>query len=94
MKWSEDNDKASLKKVQELINNVLDQVKAVDGVKGVQRIVCGGCHDFKIIVSVEAGKFGAWQETGFAPEADFLASVGEVEGITTVETQNYTIAPL
>ena len=25
-----------------------EQVKAIKGVKGVQRIVCGGCQDFKV----------------------------------------------
>jgi hypothetical protein len=24
------------------------QVKAVPGVQSVQRVVCGGCHDFKV----------------------------------------------
>jgi hypothetical protein len=47
-KWSADNDKASLVAAQKEINEVLAQVKGVDGVKSVQRVVCGGCLDFKV----------------------------------------------
>lgn len=35
-KWSEDNDKAALAQAQAELNKVLEAVKAVDGVKGVQ----------------------------------------------------------
>jgi hypothetical protein len=35
-KWSEDNDKASLAKAQEELNKILADLKAVEGVKGVQ----------------------------------------------------------
>lgn len=49
-KWSTDNDKASLVAAQKAINEVLAQVKGVDGVKSVQRVVCGGCLDFKVSV--------------------------------------------
>ena len=44
-KWSEDNDKASLVAAQKELDAVLAELKAMDGVKSVQRIVCGGCHD-------------------------------------------------
>ena len=52
MKWSGDNDKASLAACQAEINKVLPAIKQVNGVKKVQRVVCGGCLDFKIIVSL------------------------------------------
>lgn len=42
-KWSADDDKKSLAEAQKLLMSVLADVKAIDGVKGVQRIVCGGC---------------------------------------------------
>lgn len=41
-KWSPDDDKASLVEAQKVLDEMLDQVKAVDGVKSVERIVCGG----------------------------------------------------
>eukprot|EP00977_Amphora_coffeiformis_P016478 scaffold5108_cov172-Amphora_coffeaeformis.AAC.27 len=40
-KWSEDNDKASLVKAQAELTKILGDLKAVDGVKSVQRVVCG-----------------------------------------------------
>jgi hypothetical protein len=47
-KWSPDNDKKSLAEAQEALKAVLAEVKAVDGVLKVDRIVCGGCLDFKV----------------------------------------------
>jgi len=40
-KWSEDNDKASLVKAQAELTKILPDLKSIDGVKSVQRIVCG-----------------------------------------------------
>ena len=82
-KWSAEQDKASLVAAQAELNKILDTVKAVDGVKSVQRIVCGGCHDFKVITSVTSDKYGAWEEKKFAPEEDFLAKLKEIDGIST-----------
>ena len=47
-KWSADNDKQSLADAQKALNEVLAEVKAVDGFKKVDRVVCGGCLDFKV----------------------------------------------
>ena len=47
-KWSADNDKKSLAEAQKALNDVLADVKAVDGFKKVDRVVCGGCLDFKV----------------------------------------------
>jgi hypothetical protein len=41
-----------------------------------------------VFVSIHL-KFEAWEGTAFAPEADFLAAVGAIEGIATAETQAY-----
>ena len=93
-KWSEDNDKKSLSEANKAIMSVLDDVKKVDGVKSVQRVICGDCHDFKVIVALSEDKFGGWVEGKFAPEETFLAKLKEIEGITTIETQTYTLMPL
>lgn len=93
-KWSADNDKKSLQEAQKALTAVLDDVKKVDGVKGVQRIICGGCFDFKVITSLSADKFKAWQDSKFAPEEAFLEKLKSIDGISTVETQNYTIMPM
>jgi len=47
-KWSPDDDKASLVAAQKALEEVLDEVKTVEGVKKVDRVVCGGCLDFKV----------------------------------------------
>ena len=47
-KWSTDNDKKSLEEAQAALDEILAQVKAVDGVIRVDRVVCGGCQDFKV----------------------------------------------
>lgn len=55
MKWSADDDKKSLSAVQDQLNAFESKIKSVTGVKKVQRIVCGGCLDFKVIVALDAG---------------------------------------
>lgn len=93
-KWSGDDDKKSLQEAQKLILQVIDEVKGIDGVKSVQRVVCGGCLDFKIITSVDAAKFAAWGDSNFAPEESFLEKLKAISGISQVETQTYTIMPM
>lgn len=93
-KWSPDADKKSLQEAQKLPNDVLKDVKAVNGVKDVQRVVCGGCMDFKVITSLPADKFGEWESAKFAPEEDFLAKLKAIDGISRVETQTYTLMPM
>jgi hypothetical protein len=90
-KWSADNDKASLVAAQKALTAVLADVKKVDGVKEVQRVVCGGCLDFKVITSLSADTFGAWEAAEFAPEKAFLAELEGIDGISTVETQTFTL---
>jgi hypothetical protein len=93
-KWSSDNDKASLVQAQKVLTSVLTELKSVHGVKGVQRVVCGGCHDFKVITSLAADTFGDWEKQSFAPEVPFLEQIKSIDGISAVETQTYTIMPM
>eukprot|EP00594_Rhizosolenia_setigera_P010911 CAMPEP_0178962832 /NCGR_PEP_ID=MMETSP0789-20121207/14617_1 /TAXON_ID=3005 /ORGANISM="Rhizosolenia setigera, Strain CCMP 1694" /LENGTH=113 /DNA_ID=CAMNT_0020647093 /DNA_START=125 /DNA_END=466 /DNA_ORIENTATION=+ len=93
-KWSADNDKASLASAQKALDSVLSEVKAVDGVKSVQRVVCGGCLDFKVVTALSADKFGDWEGAKFAPEESFLEKIKAIDGISTVETQTYTLMPM
>lgn len=60
MKWSSDDDKKSLVEIQKVVDQYLPTIKAIDGVKDVQRIVCGGCLDYKLIISLSADKFSPW----------------------------------
>lgn len=93
-KWSPDNDKAALVEAQKALEGVLDEIKKVEGYKAVQRVVCGGCMDFKVITSLEGDKFGAWEGKEFAPEKDFLAKLEKIDGISTIETQTFTLMPM
>jgi hypothetical protein len=93
-KWSGDDDKKSLQEAQKLLDSVLVELKAIDGVKSVQRVVCGGCLDFKIITAVDAEKFGSWSAAEFAPETSFLEKLQSISGISVVETQTYTLMPM
>jgi hypothetical protein len=93
-KWSADDDKKSLQEAQKLLNDNLEALKSLDGVKDVQRVVCGGCLDFKVITSLPVDKFKAWEEKEFAPEADFLEKLKAIDGISQVETQTFTLMPM
>lgn len=93
-KWSPDNDKKALQEAQKELDAILDEIKKLDGYKSVQRVVCGGCMDFKVIVALEAEKYGDWEGKGFAPEEAFLAKLNGIEGISQVETQTFTLMPM
>lgn len=90
-KWSGDDDKASLVEAQKALESILPEVKKVDGVKSVERIVCGGCLDFKVITSLPADKFGEWEGKEFAPESAFLEKLKGIKGVSLVETQTFTV---
>jgi len=90
-KWSPDEEKASLSAAQNALAEILPKLKAIDGCK-VQRCVCGGCLDFKVIISLPADKFNKLEEANL--EEGFLAALRAVPGLTDVETQTYTLMPL
>lgn len=95
-KWSpgDDDAKTSLQELQKALDDAVAEIKKVDGVKSVQRVVCGGCMDFKVIVALPESKFGDWESTKFAPEEDFLTKIKSIDGVTEVETQTYTLMPV
>ena len=41
--------------------------------------------------NTDAATFGAWSESKFAPEEEFLSKVKSIAGVSTVETQTYTL---
>ena len=70
-KWDgADESKASLAAAQALIATHLATIKAVPGVTSVQRFVCGGCFDFKIVTSVAEPSYGAWAGADHSPEKE------------------------
>ena len=93
-KWSADDDKKSLAELQKVLDKTKAEIKAIDGVKSVQRIVCGGCLDFKVVVALPEPKYGAWESAGHAPEAAFLKKIKGIAGVSVVETQTYTLMPV
>merc|ERR1712194_824144 len=76
---------------QARLEEVLADLSSVEGVTSIQRIVCGGCHDFKIVTKLPIKNFEAWEKAGFEPEAAFLTAVRAIKGISAVETQTYTL---
>merc|ERR1739838_28041 len=56
-----------------------------------QRVVCGGCHDFKVITKLSKKAFEDWENAAFAPEATVLAALKNIPGVSAVETQTYTL---
>ncbi|MGK3736348.1 MAG: hypothetical protein ACI8RD_002209 [Bacillariaceae sp.] len=89
-KWSGDDDKKSLQELQKVLEESKAEIKKIDGAK-VQRIVCGGCLDFKVVISLPESKFGDWEGKSFAPEESFLEKIKKIDGVTLVETQTYTL---
>jgi len=89
--WSPDDEKASLEAAQKLLTEYRDQVKGITGVKNVQRVVCGGCLHFKVIISLNADNFGDWEKAEFTPEKEFLTKLRDIKGINNVETQTFTL---
>lgn len=57
------------------------------------RVVCGGCLDFKVVTSLDADNFGKWEAGDFKPEASFLDKLKAIDGVSLVETQTYTLMP-
>lgn len=90
-KWSPDGEKASLVALQKALETVTPEIKTVDGLKSIERVVCGGCLDFKVITSLTADKFGDWEKNEFAPEKEFLEMLKDIKGVSVIETQTYTV---
>merc|ERR1711963_557175 len=83
-KFSPDSDNKALMEAQAKLEDVLADVSSVEGVSSVQRIVCGGCYDFKVVTKLPKASFESWEKAGFAPEAKFLASLKAIPGISSV----------
>ena len=90
-KWSEDEDKKSLSEAQKVIEETLPKIKALDGLKSVQRVVCGDCKDLKLIIAFSADKFDKLAE---ADLEDAFLEAWKAAGVTTIETQTVTLMPM
>mmetsp|Transcript_33636 Transcript_33636/g.74109 ORF Transcript_33636/g.74109 Transcript_33636/m.74109 type:complete len:148 (+) Transcript_33636:59-502(+) len=80
----------SLEAISKVVDEYLPTIKGIsDGVK-VNRLVCGSCLDFKLMITVPLDDFGPWEESGHAPEAEFLEKLKAIDGVSQVETQTIT----
>eukprot|EP00977_Amphora_coffeiformis_P016241 scaffold4964_cov166-Amphora_coffeaeformis.AAC.4 len=69
----------SLESISKVLDEYLPAIKKVSPDIKVNRLVCGSCLDFKLMMTVPLAEFGPWEEKGFAPEADFLAKIKAIE---------------
>ncbi|KAH8067877.1 hypothetical protein JL720_12377 [Aureococcus anophagefferens] len=60
---------ASLKAAEALLQEYLPALKALPGAE-VTRVMCGGCHDFKIVVNQPCADHDAWKAADYAPAPD------------------------
>ena len=84
------SDSKSLEAIAGVVDEYLAEIKAVSPGATVNRLVCGGCLDFKLMTTVPLEDFGAWEEKEFAPEKDFLRKITAIDGVSQVETQTIT----
>ena len=70
------------------------RLKFLSGFVSVQRVVCGGCHDFKVIINLNAPDIGVWESAKFEPEEEFLGKLKAIPGVSTVETQTFTLVTI
>eukprot|EP00560_Eucampia_antarctica_P007449 CAMPEP_0197822884 /NCGR_PEP_ID=MMETSP1437-20131217/187_1 /TAXON_ID=49252 ORGANISM="Eucampia antarctica, Strain CCMP1452" /NCGR_SAMPLE_ID=MMETSP1437 /ASSEMBLY_ACC=CAM_ASM_001096 /LENGTH=146 /DNA_ID=CAMNT_0043421749 /DNA_START=45 /DNA_END=485 /DNA_ORIENTATION=+ len=80
----------SLEAIAKVVDEYLPKLKEVSSDIKVNRLVCGGCLDFKLMSTVPLDDFGPWEAKGFEPEAEFLEKIKAIEGVTQVETQTIT----
>mmetsp|Transcript_5635 Transcript_5635/g.13951 ORF Transcript_5635/g.13951 Transcript_5635/m.13951 type:complete len:149 (+) Transcript_5635:131-577(+) len=80
----------SLEAIAKVVDESLPEIKKASSEITVNRLVCGGCLDFKLMMTVPLEDFGPWEEAGFPPEKDFLEKIKAIEGVSVVETQTIT----
>eukprot|EP00930_Biecheleria_cincta_P097213 TRINITY_DN88934_c0_g1_i1.p1 TRINITY_DN88934_c0_g1~~TRINITY_DN88934_c0_g1_i1.p1 ORF type:complete len:158 (-),score=26.14 TRINITY_DN88934_c0_g1_i1:102-575(-) len=93
-KWSMDDQKRSLTECQRVLERAVPALRKVHGLLGVQRVVCGDCHDFKIIVKMGIDSFQDWSGTQFYPEEEVIQGLYSIEGVSKIEVQTYTLEPV
>jgi len=95
MKYAENELKGGAVLLDKLFKDkFLPDIQKIDGLASVQRVVCGGCNDFKFIIKVKKDKWGDWEAAKFAPEEAFIEAAKGVAGVTGLETQPYTFEVL
>lgn len=80
----------SLEAIAKVVDEYLPTIKATSSGMTVNRLVCGSCLDFKLMMTVPLEDFGPWEQKGFEPESEFLEKIKAIEGVSQVETQTIT----
>mmetsp|Transcript_2172 Transcript_2172/g.3560 ORF Transcript_2172/g.3560 Transcript_2172/m.3560 type:complete len:150 (-) Transcript_2172:194-643(-) len=80
----------SLEAIAKVVDEMLPEIKKASTDITVNRLVCGSCLDFKLMMTVPLDDFGPWEESGFAPEKEFLDKIKAIPGVSLVETQTIT----
>mmetsp|Transcript_9400 Transcript_9400/g.26432 ORF Transcript_9400/g.26432 Transcript_9400/m.26432 type:complete len:142 (-) Transcript_9400:99-524(-) len=94
-KWDNEDGKQSLTECQRVLDDiVVPALKQVHGLTSIQRVVCGECLDFKIIVKLGIDAFGDWAAINFHPEEQVVEALQSIEGVSKIECQTYTIMPV
>ena len=78
-----------MKATEELLQEYLPTLKALPAAE-VTRVMCGGCHDFKVVINQPCAEHDAWKASDYAPEAEFIAKLKAIDGVSMVETQTIT----
>lgn len=84
------SDSESLEAIAKVVDELLPEIKKVSDGVTVNRLVCGSCLDFKLMTTVPLDDYGPWEESGHAPEAEFLEKIKAIDGVSQVETQTIT----
>lgn len=80
----------SLEAIAKVVEEYLPEIKKTSKDSTVNRLVCGACLDFKLMITVPLADYGPWEEAGHAPEAAFLEKIKAIPGVSQVETQTIT----
>eukprot|EP00320_Phaeocystis_rex_P004608 CAMPEP_0119066302 /NCGR_PEP_ID=MMETSP1178-20130426/8888_1 /TAXON_ID=33656 /ORGANISM="unid sp, Strain CCMP2000" /LENGTH=94 /DNA_ID=CAMNT_0007047895 /DNA_START=45 /DNA_END=329 /DNA_ORIENTATION=- len=84
---------ASLKACEALLQEYLPKLKALPAIE-VRRVVCGGCGDFKVVLTQPCAEHDAWKAESYTIEGEFLEKLKAIEGTSRHEAQEYTFETL
>jgi len=83
-------DSESLAAVATIVDDMLPTLKGLSPGVTINRLVCGSCLDFKLMITMPLDDYGPWSEKDHAPESDFLSKIKAIDGISVVESQTIT----
>ena len=76
---------------QEAWQPFAQSVAQIPGCVRVQRLCCGHCLDFRIVVTMDAAAYGSWKDLDHYPEANVLGALRASPGCSDVRSQLLSI---